>query len=142
MKVTRLQWLLAICLFITSYGSAQDVIDNYTLLTANPRQHEKAEWDVMLNASSCDTSDYLDIGLEMVLTAPSGEQLVLPCYCISGESGGRPAWKAQFAAQETGSYSYYFKVKRRGVQSATTAPVQLVVVATAKKSGIKMKRYD
>ena len=36
--------------------------------------------------------------LDMVLVAPSGRTLAVPCYYVSGRSGSPSAWKARFAS--------------------------------------------
>lgn len=67
------------------------------------------------------------VALDMVLTSPSGKTLVLPCYYESGESGENSEWKARFTAQETGIYSYTFRLSECGGLVSESAPASLKV---------------
>jgi hypothetical protein len=84
------------------------------LLNPHPCVFEKAEWDIKLAANF--TNPYLqeEVALNMVLKSPAGKQLVLPCYYESGQSGSESIWKARFAPQERGEYSYYFLLSGAG----------------------------
>ena len=50
----------------------------------------------------------------MVLTAPSGRTLTLPCFFVEGESGAQSRWAARFNPQEKGQYNYTFRYAENG----------------------------
>ena len=52
---------------------------------------------------------------------------MLPCYYESGKSGEPSEWKARFTAQETGIYSYTFRLSECGGIVSESAPASLKV---------------
>lgn len=54
--------------------------------------------------------------LDMLITAPSGKQLVLPCFWLEGHT-----WEARFTPQEKGKYSYCFRYKEAGKPESRSA---------------------
>lgn len=70
-------------------------------------QFEKAEWDVFIEETFKNPYDQKEVALDMLLTAPSGKVLVLPCYFDSTN------WKARFAPAETGQYRYTFRLNQK-----------------------------
>lgn len=79
----------------------------YKLENKIVRLYEKAEWDIDIPASFTNPFDQQDIALDLVLTAPNGQPLTLPCFYASS-NGGVAYWKARFAPQQTGIYHYHF----------------------------------
>ena len=63
-----------------------------------------------------------EAALDMVLTAPSGKELVLPCFYKEGESGAESTWEARFTPQERGKYTYFFRYTQDGEVASETAP--------------------
>ena len=98
--------------FLTGAISAQ--INSITLLNSKVSQYEKAEWDIRLTSQWENPYLQEDIALDMLIVSPSGKNLILPCYFESGESGKESVWKARFAPQEKGKYSYCFRLARAG----------------------------
>ena len=98
---------------------AQVNINSYSLLNTTVTEYEKAEWNIKVSAPFINPYDQKEISLDMILTSPSGDPVVLPCYFDSGDSTAS-VWKARFAPQEKGKYSYYFQLNfnKRSVQSA------------------------
>jgi hypothetical protein len=47
-----------------------------------------------------------EVAVDMLITSPSGRKMTLPCFHESGGSGEVSLWKARFAPQETGTYTY------------------------------------
>lgn len=78
------------------------------------QQFKKTEWDIRLNANWKNPYLQEDIALDMLLTSPSGKKLVLPCYYEQGESGKASLWKARFAPQEQGTYSFTLRLMEAG----------------------------
>ena len=55
-----------------------------------------------------------DAAVDMLLTAPSGKELLLPCFYDGGESGANSQWAARFMPQEVGEYRYRFVYREGG----------------------------
>ena len=62
-----------------------------------------------------------EAALDMVLTAPSGKELVLPCFYKSGECSAS-VWEARFTPQEKGKYTYFFRYSEDGKVASETEP--------------------
>jgi hypothetical protein len=97
-------------LLFTLFLNAQ--IQHSILLTKEVNQYQKAEWNISLKTTFENPFDMNEISLDMVLTAPSGKKLVLPCYFETGTSGNESLWKARFTPREKGKYSYRFELKK------------------------------
>ncbi|MCL1938663.1 MAG: DUF5060 domain-containing protein [Candidatus Azobacteroides sp.] len=83
----------------------------------------KARWD----------NPYLqeEVALDMLITTPSGENRLLPCYYQSGESGQVSVWEARFTPQEAGKYFLRFRLTEGGK-----------VTQISKKQTMKVSRSD
>jgi hypothetical protein len=103
-------------------GLAGGGITGYQLLNAKVRQFEKAEWNVSVTASFHNPYDQQEISLDMVMVSPSGQPVVLPCYYEQGDSSGS-LWKARFAPQEIGGYTYFFRLTQKGKERTSTPGV-------------------
>jgi len=99
--------LVLVSAWFNSYSQIKLISDS--LLGNKVAEYEKAEWNIHLSAPFNNPYDQKDIALDMVLTTPSGNPLVLPCYFDSGNSTAS-VWKARFAPQEKGKYAYYFQL--------------------------------
>jgi hypothetical protein len=106
-------YLVVILLFLL-IGASRAQINSVTLLNSPVLQYEKAEWEIRLTAQWGNPYLQEDIALDMLIVTPGGRNLVLPCYFESGESGLESVWKARFAPQEKGKYSYCFRLAREG----------------------------
>ncbi len=95
--------------------------------------YQKAEWNITLNASWKNPYASSEIALNMILVAPSGNTLTLPCYYESGLSDGESLWKARFAARETGVYSYHFELKVAEKPESLTPKADFTVLPSKKK---------
>ncbi|MFD2873287.1 DUF5060 domain-containing protein [Mucilaginibacter ximonensis] len=89
-------------------------IQSFKQLTANPKLYSKTEFDIRLTADWQNPYLQEDIALDMVMIAPSGKRIILPCYYEEGESGKPSLWKARFAPQEKGKYEYAFELSKSG----------------------------
>ena len=99
---------LFFCLLLSWCATAcAQQIQSDTLLNKTVIEYEKAEWNIHLAASFDNPYDQKEISLDMVLTSPSGNPEVLPCYFDNGNTQSA-LWKARFAAQEVGKYTYHF----------------------------------
>ncbi|QBN19503.1 cellulase family glycosylhydrolase [Flavobacterium nackdongense] len=91
-------------------------IQEVTILNKEVIQYQKTEWDIRLLATFVNPFDFSEISLDMILTAPTGEKLVLPCFFVSGKSGSPSLWKARFTPREKGKYSYHFELKKASAE--------------------------
>jgi hypothetical protein len=87
-------------------------IQHSILINKTVNQYEKAEWDIKLNTTFENPYDLNEITLDLIITSPSGEKLVQPCFFVSGTSGNESLWKARFTPREKGKYSYRFELKK------------------------------
>lgn len=104
--------LLSFFILCNFSSYSQGKIDNYKLLNSAVTEYEKAEWDIKITAPFTNPYDQKDISLDLVLTAPSGDPVILPCYFESGNATAS-VWKARFAAQEAGKYTYFFHLSAK-----------------------------
>jgi len=101
-------------LFFAGPAQAQQI--QYHLLKAKAVEFEKTEWDISLSAPFVNPYDQQDISVDLEMVSPSGRPVVLPCYFEKGDST-LSNWKARFAAQETGEYTYHFNLRSKGGES-------------------------
>jgi hypothetical protein len=90
---------------------SQRTINSHQLLSREVHQFDKAEFSVVVNDTFKNPHDQREVMLDMVLTAPSGKKLRLPCYHESNQKE-TSMWKARFTPQETGKYEYSFELTR------------------------------
>ena len=125
-----------LCIFLLSLFSivdAQNKIKSYKQLTLKPFEYEKTEFSINISAQFNNPYQSDDIELDMHLISPSGKGIFLPCFYSSGDSLSS-IWKARFAAQEVGTYTYYFnliKPPHESVKSDTST----FTVAPSNKNG-------
>ena len=77
-------------------------------------RYGRADFAVVLQGTWNNPYLQEEVTLDMVLTAPSGRTLTLPCFFVEGESGGRSRWAARFTPQEKGRYSFVFRYAEKG----------------------------
>ena len=63
-------------------------------------QYGRADFTVVLTGTWNNPYLQEEACLDMVLTAPSGKTLILPCFYVEGESGSASRWAARFTPQE------------------------------------------
>lgn len=107
---------LSIALVVLS-GCSGNVIQ-HKLETAAVRQYEKAEFSIDIPQKFENPYDQNEVKLDMMISAPSGKKLVLPCYYDPIAPGG--GWKARFAPQESGAYQYEFVLTTAGTQTSAS----------------------
>lgn len=116
-------------------------------LSGNTIQFQKSEWEIKLNSAWENPYNDADIALNMILTAPSGRELLLPCYYESGNSNDTSVWKARFAAREAGGYTYRFELLKNSRVIDQSGTDDFMVSASGKKGFLKANdswtfRYD
>ncbi|ADF53794.1 MAG: glycoside hydrolase [Zunongwangia sp.] len=84
------------------------------LKTAQPMLYERTDFNISLNEQW--ENPYLaeDIAVDIKMQSPSGKEILLPCFYVSGESGEASEWEARFAPQEIGRYTYHLVVSKKG----------------------------
>ena len=120
-------------------------------------QYEKLELLIRLDAQVDNPFDPDQIDLTVLLTAPSGQHVMLPAFYAQdyerkqfsqGRSGrnwyypiGKGVWKARFAPAETGRYSATARLKNPSgdIQSAS---VQFECMPSDKKGFLRASRKD
>jgi len=130
---------LAVVLSVFSAQLLYAQIAKTTLLTVKPGQYEKTEWDITLTASWDNPYLQEDIALDMLITSPKGKKLVLPCYYESGQSGQLSLWKARFAPQELGKYTYSFTLTKAGAKTDGLKPGVFTSYASKKNGFLHAK---
>lgn len=106
MKRTGLFIFLTALLAIAAHAQINDV----KLISQNVVQYDRADFLIRLTGTWDNPYLQEHVSLDMVLTAPSGKELVLPCFYVSGESGSISEWAARFTPQEKGKYQYQFRL--------------------------------
>lgn len=135
MKTNR--YLLFILLFFIGFHSrASSQISQYTLLTTEPRQYEKMEWDITLICTWENPYLYPNIAVDMLFETPSGKSISLPCYYIAGASGEPSHWRARFTPQEAGCYGYHIILSKANEQTHVSDTSTFSVSSTFKRGFI------
>ena len=107
--------------------NAQSKITSINSLNKQVLQYHKAEWGIQLHSKFDNPYDRRDVKLDMLLTSPSGQSIVLPCFYDSGDTTVS-LWKARFAPVEAGKYTYTFQLQNKG---GTTGTMVIGFTATA-----------
>ncbi len=103
---------LAIVLLLCACESFSQTIRDYRMNSAGALQFEKLEWNIDVGGMFRNPYDSREVSLDMLLTSPSGKPLLLPCYFDSAQRESA-VWKARFAPQEAGKYTYFFRLTTR-----------------------------
>ena len=77
-------------------------------------QYGRADFSIVLQGTWNNPYLQEEVTLDMVLTAPSGKTLTLPCFFVEGKSGAESRWAARFTPQEQGRYNYVFRYAEHG----------------------------
>ena len=130
-------YTLFLLLILASSSYAQ--IKNATLKTNQPLQYNRVDIDIELITKFQNPYLQEDVALDMLITAPSGKKLILPCYYESGESGKASVWKARFSPQEAGAYQYNFRLSKAGKTRSTSKIQQFESKPTTEKGFLHTK---
>lgn len=126
---------IAVCTAVQMMAQVQQA----RLVTKNPSQYRKAEWDITLMGAWNNPYLQEEIAVDMLLTTPGGKKLVLPCYYDSGEPGKPSSWKARFAPQEKGNYSYFIRITEKGKVSNESKHGSFQVKSSASKGFLSIR---
>ena len=96
-------------------------ITSVTPSAAKVKQYDAIFFEVALSGEWENPYLQEEAALDMVLTAPSGKELVLPCFYKSGDCSAS-VWEARFTPQEKGKYTYFFRYAEDGKVASESAP--------------------
>jgi len=119
-----------VCMTVSISAFAQ--IKRTEQLTGHSRRYEKTEWNIYLTAAWQNPYFQEQVALDMLLIAPSGKTIKMPCYYESGKSGSESLWKARFAPQEQGKYQYYFQLTQDNKAVSVSKKKSFVVKPSGK----------
>ena len=77
-------------------------IKSVTPSAAKVKQYDAIFFEVTLAGEWENPYLQEEAALDMIITAPSGKELVLPAFYKDGESGAESTWEARFTPQEKG----------------------------------------
>lgn len=109
-------------LFVCLSMSAQ--INSVTQMDKKVKQYDAVFFEVALTGEWENPYLQEEAALDMILTSPSGKELVLPCFYKSGESGSESIWEARFTPQEKGKYTYFFRYTEDGNTVSESEPAK------------------
>jgi hypothetical protein len=109
----------AFALLIAAGMNAQ--ITSVTPSASKVKQYDAIFFEVALAGEWENPYLQEEAALDMVLTAPSGKELVLPCFFKSGDCAAS-VWEARFTPQEKGKYTYFFRYSEDGKVASESAP--------------------
>ncbi len=99
--------------------AAPNQITDHRLETSEVLRYKKAVFTIDLDADYANPYLQEQVRLDIVLTAPGGETLTLPCF-FDAHADPSAVWKAHFAPREAGSYTYQFVLHIAGEQTDIT----------------------
>ncbi|MCD7977076.1 MAG: DUF5060 domain-containing protein [Tannerellaceae bacterium] len=123
-----------ICLFFLIFflytGNLFSQIKQVKLRSGSPAQYERVDVDIELTATWKNPYFQEEVALNMKIVTPSGQEMTLPCYYESGNSGSLSLWKARFTPQEAGNYQYHFQLSQKGKVRNSSRPETFISGAT------------
>lgn len=120
MIYTNLRSAFCVCILLVLTGCSDSVFQSQKRISSVARQYSKVEFSLVLNETFENPYDQREVTVDMILQSPSGKSLRLPCYFEKNENG-KSFWKARFAPQELGRYSYRFERTRNGSEKALSS---------------------
>ena len=135
MKPSLFFLFLSLSIFYFQQTFAQNKIIGYKAPEAKIKQYKKADWIISVNADFSNPYLQEEVTLDMLLTNPYGQQLTLPCYYESGESGKTSIWRARFLPQAKGKYTYLFRLRNLGAK-AFESPMATFTTSASDGKGI------
>ena len=97
------RFLLILGLLCTALPLTAQILDHKV---GKARQWERTDFTVRLRGDWENPYLQEEVALDIVLTAPSGKTLTVPCFFLEGGSGAESTWAARFLPQEKGIYTY------------------------------------
>lgn len=127
---------ISILLALLCAAGVQAQIHSAKPSTAKPKRYERTDFEIRLTARYDNAYLQEQVALDMLITTPSGDERLLPCYWVEGASGAESRWEARFTPQQTGRYTCRFRLTEQGRETSLSKPVRLDVQAEAVSRGI------
>lgn len=108
---------------------------------AEAELYSRVDFEVSLKGSWENPYRQQEVTLDMVLTAPDGSTLVLPCFHRSGAAGEVSIWEARFTPRQTGTYSYTFLYREKGELESAGAGGVLRVKDSGRKGMLSVRNH-
>jgi len=132
--------LLFLIISITFLSYGQNSIIEFKQLTHLPAEYAKTEFDIHISAGYNNPYISREISLDMLLLSPSGKEIVLPCFFVSGDSA-KSLWKSRFAAQEIGTYTYSFRLRTDKLDPVNSDTSDFTVISSNKNGFLHTNDY-
>ena len=130
----RLSFIL--CLVLLAASPLKAVPIHFDGPAGTVPQYGRADFDITLSGNWSNPYLQEEVTLDLVLTAPSGALLRVPCFYVGGEGPESSRWAARFTPQEKGVYTYCFTCTESGKETETSIPGQLRVGPPKGEHGI------
>lgn len=110
------------------------------LVTKEILRFGKAEFDIKINSKFENPYDSRIAQLDMIIKAPSGKELVLPCYYDKDSDAGS-LWKARFAPSESGNYKYHFRLTKKGSNIENSKEKTFITKDSQSEGFLRLNNY-
>lgn len=127
---------ISILLMLLFAAAAQAQIHSAKPSAAKPKRYERTDFEIRLTARYDNAYLQEQVALDMLITTPSGDERLLPCYWVEGASGAESRWEARFTPQQAGRYTCRFRLTEQGRETSLSKPVRLDVQTEAVSRGI------
>lgn len=127
---------ISILLALLCAAGVQAQIHSAKPSAAKPKRYERTDFEIRLTARYDNAYLQEQVALDMLITTPSGDERLLPCYWVEGASGAESRWEARFTPQQAGRYTCRFRLTEEGRETSLSKPVRLDVQAEAVSRGI------
>lgn len=127
---------ISILLMLLFAAAAQAQIHSAKPSAAKPKLYERTDFEIRLTARYENAYLQEQVALDMLITTPSGDERLLPCYWVEGASGTESRWEARFTPQQAGRYTCRFRLTEQGRETSLSKPVRLDVQTEAVSRGI------
>lgn len=124
---------LVIIFFLTHSLCGQQILSQQPASTTF-EQYSKGEFVITTSGTYKNPFDSREVMLDMVLSSPSGKELVLPCF-FERTADKTNFWRARFTPQEAGAYQYRFRLIHNGKKTKESKRSSLNI-SPSNKDGI------
>ena len=81
--------------------------------------YERVDVDVELQGEWSNPYRQEEARLDMVVTAPEGNVIVVPAFFVDGESGSKSRWAVRYTPQQKGQLTYFLRYVQPGLESVS-----------------------
>ena len=122
-------------------GASFAQIKHITQQDTKVKKYEAAIFEIRLTGNWENPYLQEEAALDMLITAPSGKKLTLPCFYRSGKSGSESVWEARFTPQESGEYTYSFRYAEDGKTVSESNPATFKVKDSKLQGILHLRDY-